>query len=109
MIDLTGQALIVIGGSSGIGFATAKLAAELGADVTIASRSEDKLAAAAKRIGTQVSCKVLDVTSDSSVEGVFGDGTIWDHVIVTGSDVSISFVRELPLGLTPAEASDSTR
>ena len=97
MIDLSGQSVLVIGGSSGIGFATAKLAAELGAAVTIASRSEGKLAAAAGRIEPQVSHRVLDVTSDSSVESFFSDGKIWDHVIVTGSDVSISFVKELPL------------
>lgn len=97
MIDLAEQSLLVVGGSSGIGFATADLASRLGASVTIASRSEDKLAAAAARIGGHVAHKVLDVTSESSVDNFFGDGKIWDHIVVTGSEVSISFVKELPL------------
>lgn len=106
MIDFSGQSILIIGGSSGIGFATAQLATELGADVTIASRSEDKLRAAAKKVSPNLSYKVLDVTSDASVESFFGDGKVWDHVIVTGSDVSISFVRELPLE-TATAAMDS--
>ena len=39
MFDFTGQKILVVGGGSGIGFATAQIAVDLGAEVTIASRS----------------------------------------------------------------------
>ena len=97
MIDFSGQTVLVVGGSSGIGFATAQLAAELGASVTIASRSAEKTQAAAARIGIGAIARTLDVTNDTEVASFFADGTTWDHVIVTGSQVSIAAVRELPL------------
>ena len=51
MIRLDGKKAIVIGGSTGIGFETARLLAEAGARVTITSRSRPKLEAAAQAIG----------------------------------------------------------
>lgn len=51
LFDLTGRRALVTGGSKGIGFASAKLLAELGADVTLSARDEDVLSAAAQDIG----------------------------------------------------------
>ena len=106
MIDLAGQRILVIGGSSGIGFATAKLAAELGAAVTIGSRSADKVTAAAGAIGLQVEGRPIDLTSDAAVEAFFSAADAFDHVIVTGSQVSMAAVRDLPLN-TARAAMDS--
>ncbi|MFO7287448.1 MAG: SDR family oxidoreductase [Gammaproteobacteria bacterium] len=97
MIDFENQKILVIGGSSGIGFATAQLAAELGAAVTIASRSEAKLRDAAERIGPGIAYRVLDLTSDDQVKAFFEQGDAWDHVVVTGSDVKMAAVRQLPM------------
>jgi NAD(P)-dependent dehydrogenase (short-subunit alcohol dehydrogenase family) len=97
MISLSGSRVLVIGGSGGIGLATARLAAELGAHVTVASRSPDRVAAAVAGIGPTAQGRVVDVTSDESVQALFEDKTQWDHVIVTGSQVTIQPVRQLPL------------
>lgn len=102
MIDLAGQKVLVIGGSSGIGYATAAIAVSLGAHVTVASRSKDKVAAAVTRIGAGAVGRVMDVTDDASVEAFFADDVIWDHVVVTGSDVKIGPVRDLPLATAHA-------
>lgn len=96
MIDLTGQRVLIIGGSSGIGRATAAMAASLGAQVTIASRSADKVAAAAAAI-PGATARTVDVTSDDSVQALFADGALWDHVVVTGSQVGMAAVRDLPM------------
>ena len=96
MLDFSGQRMLVIGGSSGIGFATAQLAVSLGGHVTIASRSADKVDRAIKKIGAGADGRILDVTSDADVRQFFGDGPAWKHVIVTGSDVTIAPVRTLP-------------
>src|SRR5580704_1901301 len=84
MLDFSGQKILVVGGSSGIGMATAKLAGELGASVTIASRSEGKVRAAATKLNAEG--RILDVTQPDALDRFFADG-MWDHVIVTGSDV----------------------
>ncbi|MFE8150037.1 SDR family NAD(P)-dependent oxidoreductase [Brenneria goodwinii] len=47
---LSEQKVLVVGGSSGLGLAIAKAFAEEGADVTIASRNQAKLDAAAARL-----------------------------------------------------------
>ena len=94
MFDFSGQKLLFIGGSSGIGFATAKLASALGGQVTIASRSAEKVARAAKAVGNNADGRVIDVTNNESVDTFFADGVVWDHVVVTGSQTSIAPVRK---------------
>jgi NAD(P)-dependent dehydrogenase (short-subunit alcohol dehydrogenase family) len=74
--------VLVVGGSSGIGFATAALAAKEGGDVMIVSRSPDRLAKAAKTLPANVASKSLDVTDAAAVERFFENGQEWDHVVV---------------------------
>jgi NAD(P)-dependent dehydrogenase (short-subunit alcohol dehydrogenase family) len=97
MIDFKGQTILLVGGSSGIGLAAAHIAAGLGAKVTIASRSADKVQAAVDAVGSGAVGQAIDVTSDASVEGFFSKGPVWDHVIVTGSQVGMAAVRDLPM------------
>jgi NAD(P)-dependent dehydrogenase (short-subunit alcohol dehydrogenase family) len=42
-MTLHGKTIVIVGGSSGIGFETARLALQQGAKVTISGRSEEKL------------------------------------------------------------------
>jgi NAD(P)-dependent dehydrogenase (short-subunit alcohol dehydrogenase family) len=82
---LAGKTVVVVGGSSGIGLATAELAKAEGADVVIASRNKDRLAAAAEKIGARP--MVVDVTDDASVAALFkACGTV-DHVVVTAAQL----------------------
>jgi NAD(P)-dependent dehydrogenase (short-subunit alcohol dehydrogenase family) len=94
MFDFSGQKILVVGGSSGIGLATARLAGDLGAKITIASRSADKVRAAAGRLNAEG--RALDVTKPEAMESFFAD-TVWDHVIVTGSEVKMAAVKTLPM------------
>lgn len=83
MLSLKDKSVLVVGGSSGIGLAAAKLAAEAGAQVTIASRSQDKLDAAARALGRGVTARVLDAGDDASVDTFFADGKVWDHIVTS--------------------------
>lgn len=102
MINLGGTRVLVVGGSAGIGLATARLASELGAEVTIASRSRERLAQVVNSLGNSLAAREVDVTSDASVQALFADGTEWDHVIVTGSQVTIQPVKALPIDTAKA-------
>lgn len=53
-MKLHGGHVVVIGGSSGIGLATARLAMEEGAEVTIAGRSQEKLVQAQQELGRYI-------------------------------------------------------
>jgi NAD(P)-dependent dehydrogenase (short-subunit alcohol dehydrogenase family) len=97
MVAFEGARVLVVGGSSGIGQATAAAFAAAGAQVTIASRSRDKLDAAAQAIGKPVSMAVLDVTDDAAVEAFFARGELWDHVVVSAAQAPGGPARQLPL------------
>jgi NAD(P)-dependent dehydrogenase (short-subunit alcohol dehydrogenase family) len=82
---LAGKKVVVVGGSSGIGFSTAELAKAEGAEVVIASRNADRLNAAAKKLG--VTTIPADVTSDESVASLFRNCGPVDHVVVTAAQL----------------------
>jgi NAD(P)-dependent dehydrogenase (short-subunit alcohol dehydrogenase family) len=84
-MSLAGQKVVVIGGSSGIGLATAELAKREGAEVIIASRNAERLKAAAAKIG--VTAIAADVTSDESIASLFKNVGPVDHVAVTAAQL----------------------
>jgi len=103
MQSLKNQRFLVFGGSSGIGLATAVRAAAAGAAVTIASRSQEKLDAALKRIGGEARAMVLDTGDEAAVERFFADQPAWDHIVVSASQTKTGPIR----GLSLAEAKAS--
>lgn len=97
MASLANTRVLVIGGSSGIGEAVARRSAEAGADVTIASRSTDKLARAAEAIGHGVRTAVLDTGDNTAVERFFADNAAWDHLIVSSAATARGGMRSMAL------------
>jgi NAD(P)-dependent dehydrogenase (short-subunit alcohol dehydrogenase family) len=84
-MSLAGKKVVVVGGSSGIGLATAELAKREGADVVVASRNAQRLKSAADKVGaTDIAA---DVTSDESVADLFRKCGPVDHVVVTAAQL----------------------
>ena len=83
-MNLRGTNVVIVGGSSGMGFATAKLAKEHDANVTIVSRSREKLQLAAKQLGN-VQTIVADITHEPDIQALFGDMEHVDHVYVSAA------------------------
>ncbi|WP_175855885.1 SDR family oxidoreductase [Burkholderia cepacia] len=96
-MQLNDQRVLVVGGSSGIGEATARAFAEAGATVTIASRDAAKLAASKDRIGYGVSTGVMDITDDASVRAFLDSAGEFDHVVVSAAQTATGPVRGLAL------------
>ena len=80
---LLGQTLVVIGGSAGIGFETARLARAEGADVIITARNPDRLHAAGLQLGASIAA--FDATNFDRLKRFFNElPRPIDHVLVTG-------------------------
>jgi len=81
--DLLGQTVVVIGGSSGIGLETARLARAKGADIILTARDPDRLHRAGLELGAGIAA--FDAT-DFGRLGRFFDAlpAPVDHLLVTG-------------------------
>ncbi|WP_018477868.1 SDR family NAD(P)-dependent oxidoreductase [Pontibacter roseus] len=71
--DFSGKLALVTGGSSGLGFATAKALAEHGATVLIASRSQTKSQAAIEKIDGEVHFIQADMSEMADVHHLFDE------------------------------------
>ena len=94
---LNDQKVLIIGGSSGMGLATAIAAANEGARVLIASRSTAKLKDAADKIGADVKWCRVDFTDEESVKSLFTAVGAIDHLVIPGSFVTTGPLKELPM------------
>jgi NAD(P)-dependent dehydrogenase (short-subunit alcohol dehydrogenase family) len=85
MAPLIDKKVVIIGGTSGIGFAVAKAVLAEGGHVVIGSSSNDKVAAVAKRLGAgkRVTAEVVDIASEESVKALFEKVGKFDHLVIT--------------------------
>lgn len=82
--EMVGQTVVVIGGSAGMGFETARRSRAEGADVVLAARNPERLEQAALELGAQTTA-AFDVNDVGALERFFEDlPTPVDHVMVTG-------------------------
>ena len=82
---LAGKKIVVVGGSSGIGLATAEMAKREGADVIVASRNVERLDKVAEKLNAIAI--PADVTSDESVAKLFRACGPVDHVVLTAAQL----------------------
>lgn len=75
--------IIVIGGSSGIGYAIAQKAVQSGANVVIASRNLSALENAAQQLGPRAKAEFLDATDEKSIVDFFDRTGPFDHLAMT--------------------------
>src|SRR5580765_3467310 len=80
--ELLGQTVVVIGGSAGIGFETARRARMEGAKVILTARNPERLKHAAAEIDAS-STATFDATDPLALELFFRDLPVIDHVMVT--------------------------
>jgi NAD(P)-dependent dehydrogenase (short-subunit alcohol dehydrogenase family) len=97
MADLSGQTLLVVGGSSGIGLATARLAAALGADVVLASHDRERLETAASRIQPRARAELADLTDERSIAALCGRLGRIDQLVVTGDQPHAGAIADLDI------------
>ena len=83
---LRGRHVVVIGGSSGIGFAVAEAALADGGRVTVGSSGAEKVQDAVRRLGPGADGSPVDVRSEASVQAFFERVGPLDHLVYTAGD-----------------------
>jgi NAD(P)-dependent dehydrogenase (short-subunit alcohol dehydrogenase family) len=93
-MTLTGKRIVVVGGSSGIGFAIADGAQREGAHVVVASSNAARVERAVERLSGRAEGLVVDVTDEGAVAQAFARTGSFDHLAFTAGDWK---VRQVPL------------
>ncbi|WP_159838364.1 SDR family oxidoreductase [Nocardia sp. CY41] len=75
--------VVIVGGTSGIGLATARRLAAHECDVVIAGRDADRLAAALAEAGENVTGRTVDARDEAALARFFTELGPIDHVVVT--------------------------
>ena len=84
--SLRGQHIVIIGDTSGVGYAAADCALAEGAQVTIATNRSAHLEAAFARLGRSALSGIVDVCEETSVADFFGSLATFDHLIYMVAD-----------------------
>jgi NAD(P)-dependent dehydrogenase (short-subunit alcohol dehydrogenase family) len=85
-VSIVDQRIVIIGGSSGMGLATARAAAAAGAVVTIASGNKARLEAALAGLPDSCDGAVVEVRSEADVAALFDRVGELDHLVYTAAD-----------------------
>jgi NAD(P)-dependent dehydrogenase (short-subunit alcohol dehydrogenase family) len=91
---MTGKKIVIIGGSSGIGFGIAKLAQQAGNDLLLAGRNHQRLEqAAAQLTGGNVTIATVDAHDEPDLERFFSEIGPCDHLVsMVGNPMSGGFL-----------------
>jgi NAD(P)-dependent dehydrogenase (short-subunit alcohol dehydrogenase family) len=97
-VALTHQRVVIVGGSSGMGLATARAAAAAGAAVTIASSDQGRLDTALAGLPDGCDGAVADTRSEADLAALFARAGDLDHLVYTAGDaLRPRALKDLPL------------
>jgi NAD(P)-dependent dehydrogenase (short-subunit alcohol dehydrogenase family) len=85
-MSLKDKRVVVAGGSSGIGFATALAAANQGAEVIIASRNAERVTAALAKLPSSAQGQSVDFTDEAQIKSWFEKIGPFDHLVYTAGE-----------------------
>lgn len=78
-MQLQNHRVVIVGGTSGIGLATAKLFLSQGAEVSVASRSQEKVNVAVHELGSKAQGYAMDFQDESQTKQFFDKIGDFDH------------------------------
>ena len=79
---MSSQHIVIVGGSSGIGLATARHLLASGAQITVTGRSEARLAEAKRQLGPEAQVRPMDATAADALPAQFEAIGKFDHLVL---------------------------
>ena len=96
--SLSGKKVIVLGGSSGLGLATAKAAAEEGAKIVIVSGNQQRIDQALAELPKGSQGHAVDLSKEENIKSLFSQSGNFDHLVYTaGENLTLNAVSETEL------------
>jgi NAD(P)-dependent dehydrogenase (short-subunit alcohol dehydrogenase family) len=83
---MNGHRVVILGGTSGLGYALAELAIGRGATVVVASRRQVAVDKAVAELGPGASGLTIDVTDEAAVQGFFTAVGPFDHLVYSAAE-----------------------
>ena len=83
---LSGKKVVILGGSAGIGLATAKAAADEGATIVIVSSNQQRIDAALKQLPQDSKGINADLSSEQQIKDLFNSLGNLDHLVYTAGE-----------------------
>ncbi|MBI1201725.1 MAG: SDR family oxidoreductase [Rhodopseudomonas sp.] len=97
-MNLNGQKVVVLGGTSGIGLATAQAAAQEGAAVVVASSRKQNVDCALTTLPAGSAGHVADLADEQNLRDLFGQIGAFDHLVFTaGENMQLGTIAGTPL------------
>lgn len=93
---MTERSAVVVGGASGIGWATARALAAEGFSVVVADRNVDLATERAEELGNPHTASVVDVTDEAQVAALFESTGQVDVVVNCAGIGGVGLITELP-------------
>lgn len=93
--NISNQRIVITGVSGGIGLATVKRLLDLGAEVMVSARSEQKLDECLASFTGKATGHVMDLTDEASVEKFFKNVGQFDHLVTPAASSMLAPIREM--------------
>lgn len=95
---LSGKKVIILGGSAGIGFATAKLVAAEGAEVSIVSSNKRRVDQALKELPGNAKGYAVDLGKENNIRDFFSGTGTFDHLVYTaGENIQLIYLKDIEM------------
>lgn len=96
--QLTGKSVIILGGSSGLGLATAKAVAAEGATVVIVSSNQRRLDLALEGLPQGSKGYAVDLSNEQNIRDFFKETPPFDHLVYTaGETITSSMIDDMDI------------
>jgi NAD(P)-dependent dehydrogenase (short-subunit alcohol dehydrogenase family) len=92
---LAGKRVIILGGSAGLGLATAKLAASEGASIVIISSNQQRINKALEELPKGSTGFAVDLSHEDNIKNFFENAGSFDHLVYTaGENLNLNVIAE---------------
>ncbi len=95
MYTLSSQKIVITGATGGIARATVRRLLDVGAEVIVSARSEEKLGSVVRDFDNAIDGYVLDLTDQDSIQSFFGKVGTFDHLVTPAASSMFAPIKAM--------------